>query len=59
MSVPAKPAGNQPHYPVSDTPRQLDDDNMAFIVEYTGGQLQVDALRQHVLRVWLRAKLEA
>ena len=57
MSVPAKTAGNQPHYPVSDTPRQLDDDDMAFIVEYTKGG-QIDALREHVLRVWQRAKLE-
>ncbi len=57
MSVPAKTAGNQPHYPVSNTPRQLDDDDMAFIVEYTKGG-PVDALREHVLRVWQRAKLE-
>ena len=47
----------QPHYLVSDTPRQLDHDDMAFIVEYTK-DVQVDALRQHVLRVWQRAKLE-
>ncbi len=57
MSIPAKTAGNRPHYLVSDTPRQLDDDDMAFIVEYTK-DVQVDALRQHVLRVWQRAKLE-
>ncbi len=57
MSIPAKTSGNQPHYPVSDIPRQLDDDDMAFIVEYTKGG-QVDALREHVLRVWQRAKLE-
>jgi len=56
MSVPAKTAGNQPHYPVSNIPRQ-DDDDMAFIVEYTQGG-QVNALREHVLRVWQRAKLE-
>ena len=59
MSAPVKPAGNanQPHYPVTDKPRQLDDEDMAFIVEYTNGG-QVAALRQHVLRVWQRAKQE-
>ena len=59
MSVPAKTAGKQPHYPVSDAPRQLDDDDMAFIVEYTKGEgVQIGDLRQHVLRVWQRAKLQ-
>jgi len=59
MSVPVKPAGNanQPHYPVTDEPRQLDNEDMAFIVEYTNGG-QVAALREHVLRVWQRAKQE-
>lgn len=57
MSSPAKTAGNQPHYPVSEIPRQLDDDDMAFIAEYTK-RGQVDALREHVLRVWQRVKLE-
>ena len=59
MSAPVKPAGNanQPHYSVTDKPRQLDDEDMAFIVEYTNGG-QVAALREHVLRVWQRAKQE-
>lgn len=59
MSVPVKPDGNtnQPHYPVTDEPRQLDDKDMAFLVEYTNGG-QVAALREHVLRVWQRAKQE-
>lgn len=59
MSVTTEPAGNanRPHYPVTDEPRQLDDEDMAFIVEYTNGG-QVAALREHVLRVWQRAKQE-
>ena len=53
MTAPPKDTSQYP-YEVSDEARQLTDTDMAFIVQYTGRP--VDALRDHVVRVWQTAK---
>ena len=44
------------HYPVVDEERELNADDMAFIVEYTGQP--ANDLREHVLKVWQKVKQE-
>ena len=57
MSNPARAQdSHQLPYQVYEDARQLNDTDMEFIAEYT--KVPVDALHDHVLRVWQRAKQE-